>query len=76
MFYELMMYFLVIPTLLRMRFKCVCIGEGEGVKSLKTENIAHRNYHKSTVYKTLYIFIVNVQVKCLISLLSPGLCYL
>lgn len=34
-----------------------------GIISMKTENIAYRNYHKSTVYKTLYIFIVNVQVK-------------
>lgn len=32
MIYELMLYFLVIPTLLRIRFKCVCIGEGEGYK--------------------------------------------
>lgn len=64
MIYELMLYFLVIPTLLRMRFKCVCIGEGD-IKSMKTENIAHRNYHKSTVYETLYVFIVRVQVSAL-----------
>lgn len=49
---------------------------GGGIKSMKTENIAYRNYHKSTGYKALYIFIVNVQVKCLISLLIPGLYYL
>lgn len=60
MFYELMMYFLVIFILLRMRFKCVCIGEGEGVKLLKIENIVYRNYYKFIVYKILYIFIVNV----------------
>lgn len=75
MIYELMLYFLVIPTLLRMELN-VCGNGGGGIKSLKTENIAYRNYHKSTGYKTLYIFTVNVQVKCLISLLSPGLCYL
>lgn len=60
-----LLYFLVFPTLLRMRFKRVWEWGGGGIKSLKTENIAHRNYHKSTVYKTLYVFIVRVQVSAL-----------
>lgn len=29
---------------------------------MKTENVANRNYNKSTVYETLYVFIVRVQV--------------
>lgn len=61
MIYELMLYYPVIPTHLNV---CV-LGKGRDIKSMKTENIAHRNYHKSTVCKTLYIFIVNVQVNAL-----------
>lgn len=65
MIYELMLYFLVIPTLLKMELNVCGNGGGGGIKSLKTENIANRNYNKSTVYETLYVFIVRVQVSAL-----------
>lgn len=69
MIYELMLYFLVIPTLFRMRFKCVCIG---GNKIHENWKVANRNH---SLWNIVRIYSKSTS-KCLISLLSPGLCYL